>query len=171
MTVFRGCIDLHSGKVKQIVGGTLSDTSDATLKTNFVSEHPPSFYSKLYKDNDVKGTHVILLGKGNEEAAIEALQAWPQALQVGGGINPDNAGLWIERGADKVIVTSYLFPDGKFSMERLEAVKKAAGGKENLVIDVSCRVKDGKWIVAMDRWQRLTDMEVNEGENGPFLNS
>ncbi|RPA79013.1 1--5-imidazole-4-carboxamide isomerase [Ascobolus immersus RN42] len=159
MTVFRGCIDLHSGQVKQIVGGTL-DTS--SLKTNFVSNLPPSHFAQLYKDNNVLGTHVICLGPGNEEAATEALATWPGKLQVGGGITHENAGKWIERGADKVIVTSYLFPDAKFSWERLEAIKKAAGGKENLVIDLSCRRKGDKWFVAMDRWQRITDMEVNE---------
>ena len=109
-----------------------------------------------------------MLGPGNEDATKDALQAWPGGLQVGGGIKDTNAAAWIGRGAEKVIVTSYLFPDAKFSMERLQGMVAALGGdKQKLVIDLSCRQQqsDGqvKWVVAMDKWQRLTDMEVNAG--------
>lgn len=102
MTRFRPCIDLHSGQVKQIVGGTLStETSD--LRTNHVSTLPASHFAQLYKDNKLRGAHVIMLGPNNELAALEALKAWPNALQVGGGINDQNAKQWIENGAEKVI--------------------------------------------------------------------
>ena len=110
-----------------------------------------------------------MLGPGNEDAATDALQAWPGGLHVGGGIRDVNAAQWIGRGAEKVIVTSYLFPDARFSMERLQSVLAALGGDtQKLVVDLSCRQQrsaDGpvKWIVAMDKWQRLTDMEVNAG--------
>ncbi|ORE14983.1 phosphoribosylformimino-5-aminoimidazole carboxamide ribotide isomerase [Rhizopus microsporus] len=120
MTRFNGCIDLHHGKVKQIVGGSLVDHSPETLTTNFVSEEKPSYYSKLYKDNNITRCHVIKLGPNNDEAAKEALQAWPGGLQVGGGITIDNAEHWLSLGASKVIVTSWLFPDGKFSLDRLK---------------------------------------------------
>jgi phosphoribosylformimino-5-aminoimidazole carboxamide ribotide isomerase len=106
MTKFRPCIDLHSGQVKQIVGGTLT-TSSADLKTNYVSKLPASHFAKLYKDNGLEGAHVIMLGPGNEDAAKEALEQWPGGLQVGGGITDQNAGQWIERGAERVNRYSY----------------------------------------------------------------
>ncbi|KAJ2791922.1 Enzyme that catalyzes the fourth step in the histidine pathway [Coemansia guatemalensis] len=160
-TLFRPCIDLHQGQVKQIVGGTLSDSS-AGLQTNFVSAKPSAEYAELYRKHGLEGGHVIMLGPGNEAAAREALQAWPNRLQVGGGINDTNAAEWIERGAAKVIVTSYLFPSGKFSQQRLEALA-AQVGRERVVVDLSCRRRsEGGWVVAMDRWQRLTDMVVDE---------
>jgi len=161
MTRFRPCIDLHAGEVKQIVGGTLDSTSEA-LKTNYVSKHPSSYYARLYKDNALTGAHVIMLGPGNDKAAREALQAWPAGLQVGGGITDKNAKEWIDAGAEKVIITSYLFPDGKFSQERLDAVLQALGGDKNkLVIDLSCRRRgEENWYVAMNKWQTITDMEV-----------
>lgn len=158
MTRFKGCIDIHSGQVKQIVGGTLTDQG---ADTNFVSSQTAGYYGKLYQSLNVYGTHVIKLGPGCDEAAIEALEAWPNHLQVGGGINLDNALEWIERGAAKVIVTSYLFPDAKLSMDRLKALADKVG-KDRLVVDLSCRRKDDKWIVAMNRWQTLTDTEVNK---------
>ncbi|KAH7354472.1 hypothetical protein B0T11DRAFT_288707 [Plectosphaerella cucumerina] len=163
MTRFRPCIDLHAGQVKQIVGGTL-DSTTTELKTNFVSPHPPAHFAKLYRDNELTGAHVIMLGPGNDTAARESLAAWPGGLQVGGGINDTNAKYWIEAGADKVIITSFLFPEGKFSQERLDAVLRALGNdKEKLVIDLSCRRRgDDCWFVAMNKWQTITDMEVNE---------
>ncbi|KAL7275155.1 Enzyme that catalyzes the fourth step in the histidine pathway [Rhizina undulata] len=162
MTRFRGCIDIHSGVVKQIVGGTLSDTDSSLLKTNFVATAPAEHFANLYRAHDVTGAHVIMLGQGCAEAAENALRAWPNGLQVGGGINGGNARQWIEKGAEKVIVTSYLFPDAKFSMERLQEVLEAVGGKEKLVIDLSCRRREDKWVVAMNRWQTMTDMEVTK---------
>ncbi|KAB5558273.1 1--5-imidazole-4-carboxamide isomerase [Coniochaeta sp. 2T2.1] len=163
MTRFRPCIDLHAGQVKQIVGGTL-DSATAELKTNFVSPHGAAHFAKLYKDNDLRGAHVIMLGPGNTDAAREALAAWPGGLQVGGGVTDGNAGNWIEMGAEKVIITSYLFPEGRFSQERLDAVLAVLGGdRSKLVIDLSCRRNgEDSWFVAMNKWQTLTDMEVNQ---------
>jgi len=103
MTRFRPCIDLHSGAVKQIVGGTLTDNlNDLNLKTNFISEHPAAYYAQLYRKHNLRGGHVIMLGPGNESAAMESLQALPHGLQIGGGINASNARNWIEAGAEKV---------------------------------------------------------------------
>ncbi|KAI0177714.1 phosphoribosylformimino-5-aminoimidazole carboxamide ribotide isomerase [Pestalotiopsis sp. NC0098] len=163
MTRFRPCIDLHAGQVKQIVGGTLSN-DDSELRTNHVSLHPAGYFSQLYRDHGLAGAHVIMLGPKNDEAATEALAAWPGGLQVGGGISDKNAREWIDKGAEKVIITSYLFPEGKFSQERLDAVLAALDGdKSKLVIDLSCRRKgDDKWFVAMNKWQTITDMEVNQ---------
>ncbi|KAH9900555.1 Phosphoribosylformimino-5-aminoimidazole carboxamide ribotide isomerase [Xylariomycetidae sp. FL2044] len=163
MTRFRPCIDLHAGQVKQIVGGTL-DSATAELRTNYVSKHSAGYYAALYRDWALEGAHVIMLGPGNDEAAAEALAAWPGHLQVGGGVTDKNAAAWVERGASKVIITSYLFPEGKFSQERLDAVLAALGGRpEKLVIDLSCRRRgDDSWFVAMNKWQTITDMEVNE---------
>lgn len=110
MTRFRPCIDLHAGQVKQIVGGTLT-TNTSELKTNYVSSHPASYYANLYKEADSFGPHVIMLGPGNEDAAYEALAAWPGMLQVGGGITDKNARSWIEKGAGKVSDVSFCFFD------------------------------------------------------------
>ena len=107
MTHFRPCIDLHSGSVKQIVGGTLS-SDNAGLRTNFTSEHPSAYFAELYKKHDLRGGHVIMLGPGNEDAAREALAAWPGGLQVGGGINDANAKPWIGAGAERVCIESSL---------------------------------------------------------------
>ncbi|KAF2994007.1 Enzyme that catalyzes the fourth step in the histidine pathway [Curvularia kusanoi] len=163
MTKFRPCIDLHAGSVKQIVGGTLSTSTPSDLKTNWTSEHPSAYYASLYKENALAGAHVIMLGPGNDAAAQEALEAWKGGMQVGGGINEKNAQEWIERGAERVIITSYLFPDSVFSMDRLRAVLAALGDdKEKLVIDLSCRRKDDRWFVATNKWQTITDFELNQ---------
>ncbi|KAG8218472.1 iron-containing alcohol dehydrogenase-domain containing protein [Butyriboletus roseoflavus] len=158
---FKPCIDLHDGKVKQIVGGTLSDDDPEALKTNFVASQSAGEFARLYKEYDLQGGHVIKLGPRNEGAAREALEGWPDALQIGGGITATNAQEWLDAGASKVIVTSYLFPGAKFSRERLDAVSKAIG-RDRLVVDVSCRRRGEKWFVAMNKWQDVTDMEVSK---------
>ncbi|KAI5863179.1 Phosphoribosylformimino-5-aminoimidazole carboxamide ribotide isomerase [Durotheca rogersii] len=163
MTRFRPCIDLHAGQVKQIVGGTL-DSSTSELQTNHVSRHPADHFARLYRDRRLEGAHVIMLGPGNRDAAAAAVAAWPGHLQVGGGVDDQNAADWIRRGASKVIVTSFLFPGGRFSQARLDAVLAALGGqKDRLVVDLSCRRRgDGRWFVATNKWQTVTDMEVNQ---------
>ncbi|KAI8071225.1 Phosphoribosylformimino-5-aminoimidazole carboxamide ribotide isomerase [Gongronella butleri] len=161
MTRFNGCVDLHHGQVKQIVGGSLNDSTPDTLRTNFVSKESPSFYAKLYEQNDVTRSHVIKLGPGNDDAAKAALHAWPNHLQVGGGITIDNAEEWLAAGASKVIVTSYLFPGAQFSLKRLQDLSQKIG-KERLVVDISCRRQGSQWIVAMNKWQTLTDMTVTK---------
>ena len=160
--MFRPCIDLHDGKVKQIVGGTLTD-SGAGLRTNFVSERPASWFAELYKKDGLKGGHVIQLGAGNESAARAALAAFPDGLHLGGGVNLDNARGWIDAGASHVIVTSWVFRDGQLDFDRVRALV-AAIGKERLVLDLSCRVRDGKYWVVTDRWQKFTEFEVNRHE-------
>ncbi|EPQ59238.1 Phosphoribosylformimino-5-aminoimidazole carboxamide ribotide isomerase [Gloeophyllum trabeum ATCC 11539] len=155
-SLFRPCIDLHGGQVKQIVGGTLSDENPEDLKTNFVATKPPSEFARLYKEHGLEGGHVIKLGPGNDEAAKEALATWLGGLQIGGGINANNAEEWLDAGASKVIITSYLFPGGKFDLARLKHIS-ASVGKERVVVDVR---RDGKWMVAMNKWQDITDMEV-----------
>lgn len=161
MTKFIGCIDLHDGQVKQIVGGTLGENDDS-LKTNFISSHSPAYYAKLYKDNNVTGCHVIKLGPNNDTAAREALEAAPGFLQVGGGINDENCLEWLQK-ASKVIVTSWLFSkDGQFLVERLERLSEKCG-PDRIVVDLSCRkTPDDKWVIAMNKWQTLTNLELNE---------
>ncbi|KAJ2721764.1 Enzyme that catalyzes the fourth step in the histidine pathway [Coemansia sp. Benny D115] len=157
---FRPCIDLHGGQVKQIVGGTLLDADAAQLRTNFVSTKPSAYYAELYRDRSLAGGHLIMLGPGNTQAAEEALAAWPQGLQVGGGITLDNAQQWLDKGAAKVIVTSWLFPQTQFSLGRLQQLS-ALVGRDRLVVDLSCRRREHGWVVAMNRWQDLTDMRVD----------
>lgn len=160
MTRFRPCIDLHEGKVKQIVGGTLSD-SGASLQTNFESEQPADYYANLYREDGLSGGHVIKLGPGNDSAAHAALASYPGGLQLGGGIDRDNAAAWLQAGASHVIVTSWLFDaDGRFSPERLDALTREIG-KQRLVIDLSCRSEGDSWIVAMNRWQTPTDLKLD----------
>ena len=157
MTLFRPCIDLHAGQVKQIVGGTLSDDV-ANLQTNFESDRPASYYANLYQQDALNGGHVIKLGPGNDAPAREALAAYPGGLQVGGGIDCENAASWLEAGASHVIVTSWLFDrEGRFQAERLNALL-AEVGKERLVLDLSCRAQGDGWIVAMNRWQTPTNL-------------
>ena len=156
---FRPCIDLHAGKVKQIVGSTLT-AKEQDVVENFVSEHPSSYYAELFKRDALTGGHVIMLGKGNEEAAKEALAAYPGGLQLGGGITAENASQFIEYGASHVIVTSYIFHNGTFDLKRLEQLV-ATVGKDKIVIDLSCRKKDEKWYVMTDRWTTWSDFQVN----------
>ena len=157
--MFRPCIDLHDGKVKQIVGGTLGD-SPAQLRTNFVSERPAAWFAGLYREDDLTGGHVIMLGPGNEAAAKSALAAFPGGLQIGGGINAGNAGEWLDAGASHVIVTSWVFRDGRLDGDRLAQIVKLVG-RERLVLDLSCRRRGGNYFVVTDRWQKFTDLVVN----------
>jgi phosphoribosylformimino-5-aminoimidazole carboxamide ribotide isomerase len=158
LDVFRPCIDIHEGRVKQIVGGTLGD-DPSQLRTNFVSDHPAEWYADLYRRDELKGGHVIMLGPGNEAAARRALQAYPGGLQIGGGINADNAASWIDAGASHVIVTSWVFREGRIDFDRI-AVMRDAVGKDRLVLDLSCRQRGGEYWVVTDRWQRFTDFRV-----------
>ena len=159
MTRFRPCIDLHDGKVKQIVGGSLRDDG-AGLRENFVSDETAGAFAARYRADGLTGGHVIKLGAGNDDAARDALAAWPGGLHLGGGITGDNAETWLARGASHVIVTSWLFDtSGKFLEDRLETLKRRIGA-ERLVIDLSCRRTAAGWTVAMNRWQTLTDLHV-----------
>lgn len=156
----RPCIDIHSGRVKQIVGGSLSDKGEGLIE-NFVSDKPSSYYAELFKKDNLPGGHVIMLGSGNTETALEALRAYPNGLQVGGGINVDNAKFYLDNGASHVIVTSYVFKDGEINWENLNKIVEAIG-KQKLVLDLSCRKKNGKYYVVTDRWQKYTNFEVNK---------
>ena len=156
---FRPCIDLHQGKVKQIVGGTLTDDNN-NVQTNFEAEHSPAYYAELYRRDKLTGGHVIMLGPGNREAAREALTAYPGGLQVGGGINCDNAREWLDAGAAQLILTSYIFADGELKQKRLDNIFEVVG-RDKLVLDLSCRLKDGKYYIVTDRWQKFTNCEVN----------
>jgi phosphoribosylformimino-5-aminoimidazole carboxamide ribotide isomerase len=157
---FRPCIDLHDGRVKQIVGSTLRDTDAASLRTNFSSDHPPSHYARMYRRDDLRGGHVIMLGPGNERAAEDALSAWPDGLQIGGGITVDNAESWLERGASHVIVTSHVFHDGRLDEERLHTLCRRIG-RRRLVLDLSCRWREDGYYVVTDRWQKFTDLKIS----------
>ncbi|MFP3982729.1 MAG: phosphoribosylformimino-5-aminoimidazole carboxamide ribotide isomerase [Desulfurivibrionaceae bacterium] len=157
----RPCIDLHKGRVKQIVGSTLSGSCRDSLQTNFTATRPPSYYARLYKRDGLSGGHVIMLGPGNEEAAAEALAAWPGGLQIGGGITPANGPAWLEKGAAAVIVTSYVFQEGHILEDRLREMVKAVG-RENLVIDLSCRKREGNYYIVTDQWQKFTTVTITK---------
>lgn len=158
MTQFRPCIDLHQGKVKQIVGGSLNDQG---ADTNYVSPYDAAYYADLYRQHNLTGGHVIALGPGNKEEAMKALDRWPQGLQFGGGINDTNAAEFLAAGASHLIVTSYLFEDGQFSWQRLERIKRETGA-ERLILDLSCRRTEQGWNIATDRWQTVTETAVND---------
>lgn len=164
---FRPCIDIHNGKVKQIVGGSLKDENNQA-KENFVSEVDSTYYANLYKANNIKGGHIILLNSEDSEyfettksEALKALMAYKGGLQIGGGVNCDNALEYIKAGASHVIVTSYVFKNGKINYDNLNKIFNAVG-KEHLVLDLSCRKKDDKYYIVTDRWQKFTDVCIDE---------
>lgn len=157
---FRPCIDLHGGAVKQIIGSTLVDGEPDKLLTNFVADRPPAWYARLYRQDDLRGGHIIMLGPGNEAAAHEALSAWPGGFQVGGGISADNAAGWLEKGASHVIVTSWVFQSGRIDEKRLSRLC-AEVGRDRLVLDLSCRRRHDDYYVVTDRWQRFTEVRVD----------
>ena len=142
--------------MKQIVGGTLGD---AGLRTNFVSERPAAWYAQLYRRDGLTGGHVILLGPGNEPAARAALAAYPGGLQIGGGVTAENAAGWLAAEAAQVIVTSWVFREGRVDWDRLEQLSRLVG-PERLVLDLSCRRRDGRYYVVTDRWQKFTELTV-----------
>lgn len=171
---FRPCIDIHDGKVRQIVGGSLKDSVGA--KVNFETDKDGVFYANLYKDNGLKGGHIILLNpvgtemyEADKKLALGALNAYRGGLQIGGGISADNAKEFIEAGASHVIVTSYVFKDGRVNYENLDLLEKAVG-KEHIVLDLSCRKKDGKYYIVTDRWQKFTDVILNTDTLNELLN-
>lgn len=164
---FRPCIDIHNGKVKQIVGSSLKDQNDYA-KENFVSEKNADYYAQLYKENGLKGGHVILLNAKDSvmyeetlKQAKMALSAYRDGLQIGGGITKENAYAFLEAGASHVIVTSYVFHEGRIDYDRLEALRKEVG-KEHVVLDLSCRKKGQKYYIVTDRWQNMTNTPVTE---------
>lgn len=156
--MFRPCIDLRNGQVVQIVGGTLGADPGA-VRTNFVSERPAAWYAELYRRDALKGGHVIMLGPGNDLEARAALAAYPGGLQIGGGVNAANARGWLEAGASHVIVTSWVFRDGKVDWDRLAELVKLVG-RDRLVLDLSCRQRGGDYFVVTDRWQKFTEVTL-----------
>ena len=163
---FRPCIDIHNGKVKQIVGGSLSDEDSKTVE-NFISEQDAAFYAALYKKDNISGGHIILLNPEGTDyyrkdcnQAKKALKEYPGGLQIGGGITADNAVSFLEAGASHVIVTSYVFKEGAIWYNNLDKLVKAAG-KNRLVLDLSCRKRDGEYYIVTDRWQKFTSVLVN----------
>ena len=157
---FRPCIDLHNGIVKQIVGSTLTDKTDSTPETNFQAEKPAEWFAELYRQDNLFGGHIIRLGPGNDEAALKALQAWPDGMQIGGGINLDNSKEWLDAGARAVIVTSWIFHDGKVDRDRLNRLVQLIG-KDRLVLDLSCRKQGNDYKIVTDRWQTFTEETIN----------
>lgn len=163
---FRPCIDIHNGKVKQIVGGSLLDEGDYALD-NYVSEKNGDYYARLYRDAGLSGGHIILLNPPASEyyeedvrQACLALGAYPGGLQIGGGMKADNAAFFLEQGASHIIVTSYVFRDGKIDWEHLDLMVNAVG-KDRLVLDLSCRRRDDGYYIVTDRWQKYTQVPLN----------
>ncbi len=163
---FRPCIDIHNGCVKQIVGGSIDESGTKGPVSNFVSDKDATYYAGLYKSLGLSGGHIALLDRAgtpeyeaDKREAFKALNAYPLGLQAGGGINAQNALEFIREGASHVIVTSYIFEDGELSFDRLKALESAVG-KERVVLDLSCRLKDDGYYVVTDRWQRFTKEKV-----------
>ena len=163
---FRPCIDIHNGKVKQIVGSSLRDEGDLA-RENFVSEKGAAHFAELFRRDGLTGGHVILLNartspyyEATLDMALRALSAYPGGLQVGGGIRDDNAAGFIRAGASHVIVTSFVFADGRISYENLMRLERTVG-REHLVLDLSCRKRDGRYYICTDRWQKFTDTPLD----------
>jgi phosphoribosylformimino-5-aminoimidazole carboxamide ribotide isomerase len=164
---FRPCIDIHNGKVKQLVGGSLQDKNDSAQE-NFVSEKDAAYFASLYKKDKLKGGHIIILNskasdyyEQTREQALKALKAYPGGMQIGGGVTAANAKEYIAAGASHVIVTSFVFRDGKVDFERLQQLINAVG-KEHIVLDLSCRKKDGDYYIVTDRWQKFTEEKIDD---------
>lgn len=164
---FRPCIDIHNGRVKQIVGGSLKDKGNQA-EENFVSQMDGAFYANMYKKAGIRGGHIILLNPVTSEyyeatraQALLALHSYPGGLQIGGGITADNAAQFIEAGASHVIVTSYVFNNGRIDYNNLEKLVDAVG-KSHLVLDLSCRKMDDSYYIVTDRWQKFTDEVITE---------
>lgn len=162
---FRPCIDIHNGKVKQIVGGTLADQGDRAQE-NFVSEMDAAFYADFYKKDGLRGGHIILLNpvsspyyEATRRQALEALHRDPGHLQAGGGICPENGMDFLRAGASHVIVTSYVFRDGQLHRGHLERMRDTVG-KKQLVLDLSCRKREDGYYIVTDRWQKFTDVRL-----------
>lgn len=163
---FRPCIDIHNGKVKQIVGGSLRDEG-STAEENFVSEVDAAYYARCYKNDGLKGGHIILLNPAGSEyyeatrqQAVQALEAYPNGLQIGGGITPENAPHFLEHGASHVIVTSYVFSGGHVDYEHLRRLEQTVG-KQHLVLDLSCRKREDDYYIVTDRWQKFTEEKIS----------
>lgn len=163
---FRPCIDIHNGKVKQIVGNSLRDQNDQA-EENFVAVQDAGFFAALYRDLGIRGGHVILLNAADsayygetKRQALLALGTFPGGLQAGGGITPENASSFLDAGASHVIVTSYVFSGGTISFEHLEELRREIG-RERLTLDLSCRKKDGQYYIVTDRWQKFTDAPLS----------
>lgn len=164
---FRPCIDIHNGQVKQIVGGSLLDEGSKALE-NFVSNQDGAYFAALYKEYGLKGGHIILLNpkdssyfEETKRQALLALSEYPGGFQIGGGINPDNAYYYLEKGASHVIVTSYVFKNGEFDTAALDRMVKAVG-HDHLVLDLSSRKKDDNYYITTDRWQKFTEVVLDE---------
>ncbi len=183
----RPCIDIHNGKVKQIVGGSLRDESgkesvlkesvhkerlsgENPLRENFVSQKDADVYAAIYRRAMLPGGHIILLNSVKEKEAYEAdlrqaflaLKEYPDGMQAGGGITPETADRFLEAGASHVIVTSYVFREGELDRDHLDEMVRAVG-KKHLVLDLSCRKQEnGSYVVVTDRWQKLTGMVISE---------
>ncbi|MCR5103715.1 MAG: phosphoribosylformimino-5-aminoimidazole carboxamide ribotide isomerase [Eubacterium sp.] len=164
---FRPCIDIHDGKVKQLIGGTLDDKTGA--ETNFVSEQEATFFGRLYRNCKLPGGHIILLNKGGTpeytediRAASLAMNEYPGGFMIGGGVTAENAESYIALGASHVIVTSYVFRDGLIDFDRLNELVGLVG-KNHLVLDLSCRKKPGtnEYYIVTDRWQKYTETQLN----------
>jgi phosphoribosylformimino-5-aminoimidazole carboxamide ribotide isomerase len=155
---FRPCIDIHRGVVKQIVGSTLREGVDPI--TNFAADKPAAHFANLYRRDGLYGGHVIMLGPDNEDAATQALAAFPNGLQIGGGMTPKNGPLWLRRGAAGVIVTSYIFEDGRLNHDRLRQMVEAVGA-EHLILDLSCGKRDDRYVAMTNRWQTHTNFEIS----------
>lgn len=164
---FRPCIDIHNGKVKQIVGDSLADAGDMAAE-NFVSEQDAPYYARFYQRDGIRGGHVILLNAvsspyygATKAQALAALRAYPGGMQAGGGIHDGNAGEYLDAGASHVIVTSFVFREGRLDYNNLERMRSAVG-KEHLVLDLSCRRRGDAYYIVTDRWQKFTDVELTE---------
>ena len=160
---FRPCIDIHNGKVKQIVGGSLKGDA-STAEENYVSEHDAAWFARFYAKDGLRDGHIILLNpvsapqyRETKQQALAALNETPGYFQLGGGVTPYNAEEFLDAGASRVIVTSYVFQDGTFNRRHLDKLVRTVG-RGRLVLDLSCRKRGENYYIVTDRWQKFTDV-------------
>ena len=157
--MFRPCIDIHNNQVKQIVGASLNN-KNRDLKVNFVSHNSADYYARLYKENNLKGGHIIMLDNRSREQAVKALNAYPQGMRIGGGMNKNNCLEYINFGASHIIFNSAIFYHGRLNLEDLKSIKKVLG-KSRIVLDLSCKEYDGKFFVMSNKWKEKSNFEIN----------
>ncbi|PVH24623.1 phosphoribosylformimino-5-aminoimidazole carboxamide ribotide isomerase [Sphingobacterium corticibacter] len=158
---FRPCIDVFKAKVVQLIGTSLFGGDERTIIKHFESEYSPAYYAKLFKEDDLKGGHILSLGSGNNDVVIEALSAFSGGMKYGGGVTAENAHVYLDAGATHVIVNSYVFNNGEINYSNLDSLVKSIG-KDKLVLDMSCRKRNGEYYIVTNLWEKFTNVRINK---------
>lgn len=147
--MFRPCIDVKDQKVVQLEQGERLALTDS---------RKPIEIAEIYHRDGLKGGHIIdLQGGGNASVILPALIY--KNLQVGGGVNLENAKTFLDKGATHVIFSSFVFdPKGLIRWDRLEELNKKIG-KDKIVLAPD--VKNDRNIY-VQQWKINTHIRIDE---------